>query len=121
MPIDRLLGPSLFSALISFATVAFEIEREDAVKACGASKNLVMAQRAQCIVISRAPMVLHREPGKLIVFRVTFIVPSPVDQVDDVVDLSRPTSGSSNHRSPQDRREACAVELPEPAVPDARS
>jgi hypothetical protein len=32
-------------------------------------------------------MVLHREPGKLIVFRVTFILPSPVDQVDDVVDL----------------------------------
>jgi hypothetical protein len=121
-PFRAFLGPSLFSALISFATVAFQIEREDAVKACGASKNLGMAQRAQCIVISRAPMVLHREPGKLIVFRVTFILPGPVDQVDDVVDLvTRDRLQDSNHRSPQDRREVCAVELPEPVVPDARS
>src|SRR4051812_44337677 len=71
----------------SFATVAFEIEREDAVKACGASKNLGMAQRADRVVISCAPMILHRQPGKLVVFRVTFVVLRPVDQLDDVVDL----------------------------------
>ena len=46
-----------------------------------------MAQRADGVVVARAPMVLHRQPGKLVVFRVTFVVPSPVDQVDDVVDL----------------------------------
>jgi hypothetical protein len=72
---------------VLLATVALEIEREDAVQARGASKNLGMAQRADCVVVTRAPMVLHRQRGKLVVFRVTFVVLSPVDQVDDVVDL----------------------------------
>src|SRR6187397_903079 len=71
----------------SLATVALKIEREHAVKACGASKNLGMAQRADGVMVARAPMVLHRQPGKLVVFRVTFVVLRPVDQLDDVVDL----------------------------------
>ena len=70
-----------------FATVTFEIEREDAIQAGGASKNFGMAKRAEGIVISRAPMVLHRQPRKLVVLRVAFVVLCPVDQVDDVVDL----------------------------------
>src|SRR5262249_18070016 len=71
----------------SFATVTFEIEREDAVQAGGTSKNLWMAQRADGIVISRTPMVLHRQTGKLVVLGMTFVVARPIDQVDDVVDL----------------------------------
>ena len=46
-----------------------------------------MPQRADCVVIARPPMVLHRQPGKLVVFRVTLVILGPVDQVDDVVDL----------------------------------
>src|SRR6478752_276372 len=71
----------------SFATVALEIEREDAVQARGASKNFGMAQRAYCVVVTRAPMVLHRQARKLVVLGVTFVVLSPVNQVNDVVDL----------------------------------
>ena len=56
-------------------------------EARGASKNLGMAQRADCVVISRAPMVLHRQARKLVVLGVTFVVLSPVNQVNDVVDL----------------------------------
>jgi hypothetical protein len=32
-------------------------------------------------------MVLHRKAGKLVVFRVCLVILSPVDQMDDVVDL----------------------------------
>ena len=71
----------------SFATVAFEIEREDAVETCGASEDLGMAQRADGIVVTRAPVILHRQPGKFVILGVTFVVPSPVDQLDDVVSL----------------------------------
>src|SRR6202035_5542663 len=71
----------------SFTTVAFEIEREDAVQARGASKNLGVAQRADCVVVTRAPMVLHRQARKLVVLGVTFVVLSPVNQVNDVVDF----------------------------------
>src|ERR1700730_9053493 len=71
----------------SFTTVAFEIEREDAVQARGASKTLGMAQRTYCVVVTRAPMVLHRQARKLVVLGVTFVVLSPVNQVNDVVDL----------------------------------
>jgi len=46
-----------------------------------------MAQCADCVVIARAPVVLHGQTGKLVVFRVTFAISSPVDQLDDVVDL----------------------------------
>lgn len=53
----------------------------------GASKNFGMAKRADGIVMSRAPMVLHRQPRKLVILRVAFVVLCPVDQVDDVVDL----------------------------------
>ena len=53
----------------------------------GRDKNLGMTQRACGIVITRAPMLLHRKTGKLVVFGVTFVVTRPIDQVDDVVDL----------------------------------
>jgi hypothetical protein len=51
------------------------------------SKNLGMAQRPYRVVVTRAPMVLHRQARKLIVLGVTFVVPSPVNQLNDVVDL----------------------------------
>jgi hypothetical protein len=70
-----------------FTTVAFEIEREHAVQARGASKNLGIAKCAYGIVIARTPMILHRQTGKLVVFGVTFVISGPVDQVNDVVDL----------------------------------
>ena len=46
-----------------------------------------MAQRADGIVVTRAPVILHRQPGKFVILGVTFVVPSPVDQLDDVVSL----------------------------------
>ena len=70
-----------------FTTIALEIEREDAIKTSGAGKYLGMAQRADCVVIARAPVILHGQTGKLVVFGVTFVIPSPVDQLNDVVDL----------------------------------
>ena len=46
-----------------------------------------MAKRAHGIVIARTPMILHRQTGKLVIFGVTFVISSPIDQVMDVVDL----------------------------------
>src|SRR6476660_3986372 len=68
-------------------TVAFEIEREHAVQARGSRKNLRIAKRAYGIVIARTPMILHRQTRKLVILGVTLVISSPIDQVDDVVDL----------------------------------
>jgi len=38
-------------------------------------------------VVTRAPVILHRQPGKFVILGVTFVVPRPVDQLDDVVSL----------------------------------
>lgn len=46
-----------------------------------------MAQRADGIVIARAPMILHRQAGEFVILRVALVIPGPIDQVDDVVDL----------------------------------
>ena len=46
-----------------------------------------MAKCAYGIVIARTPMILHRQTRKLVVFGVTFVISSPIDQVHDVVDL----------------------------------
>jgi hypothetical protein len=46
-----------------------------------------MAERAHRIVITGAPMILHRQARKLVVLRVAFVVLRPIDQMDDVVDF----------------------------------
>ena len=46
-----------------------------------------MSERTYCVVIPSAPMVLHRQTGKLVVLGMTLVISSAVDQLDDVVDL----------------------------------
>src|ERR1700756_112415 len=76
-----------FVLTFSFAAVPFEIECEDAVRRRGTSQRLGVPQRPDGVVISGAPMVLHRKTGKLVVFRVILVVLRAIDQLNDVVDL----------------------------------
>src|SRR5579871_1114761 len=86
VPFRAWLCPDVFGSML-FAAVAFEIEGEHAIEACGSHENLGMAQRTDRIVVAGTPMVLHREPGKLVVLGVAFVIPGAIDQMDDVVDL----------------------------------
>jgi hypothetical protein len=49
---------------------------------------LLMPQRAHRVVVSSAPVILHRKRRELVVLRVAFVVPRAVDEVHDVVDLT---------------------------------
>jgi hypothetical protein len=51
-----------------------------------ALKYLLMPQRAHRVVVSSAPVILHRKTRE--VLRVAFVVPRAVDEVHDVVDLT---------------------------------
>src|ERR1700730_13828530 len=72
-----------------FATILLKIERGDAVRTGRAGQHLGMTKGAQRIVITGAPMILHREAGKLVVLGVAFVVPRAIDQVDETVDIVR--------------------------------
>src|SRR5215472_6855542 len=47
-----------------------------------------MPQRAHRVVVSSAPVILHRKTRELVVLRVAFVVPRAVDEVHDVVALT---------------------------------
>ena len=70
-----------------FATILLKIEGGDAVRPGRALQHLGVAQRAHGVVVAGAPMILHRQAGKLVVLRVAFVVLRAIDQVHDVVDV----------------------------------
>ena len=61
------------------ATILLKIERGHAVRTGRASQHFGMTKGAQRIVITGAPMILHREAGKLVVLGVAFVVPRAID------------------------------------------
>src|ERR1700746_305924 len=51
-------------------------------------KHFLMPQRAHRVVVSCAPVLLHRETRELVVLRVALVMLRTIDQVPDVVDLA---------------------------------
>ena len=47
-----------------------------------------MAQRAHGVAVPRAPMLRHRQPGELIVFRIAFVAPRAIDEMHEVVGVA---------------------------------
>src|SRR3977135_2062230 len=72
---------------ISFAASLGEVEGEHTFQMARPLKHLLMPQRAHRVVVSSAPVILHRETRELVVLRLAFVVPRAVDEVHDVVDL----------------------------------
>ena len=70
-----------------FAPVNGKIERADAFLIAGPLQGLWMAKRAYRIVITGAPMLLHRQPRELVVLRVPLMLLGAVDELDEIVDL----------------------------------
>ena len=52
-------------------------------------ERLGMAERAHGIVVAGAPMLLHGQPGKLVILRVAFVVPSSFFGETQMVDFAR--------------------------------
>ena len=61
-----------------------EIERVDAFPIAKPLQSLGMAQRAHCVVITGGPMLIHRQPGRLEILRVSLIVLGAIGQLDKV-------------------------------------
>src|SRR3977135_1237320 len=72
---------------VSFAASVGEVEGEHTFQMARPLKHLLMPQRANGVVVSSAPVILHRETGELVVLRVAFVVLRAVDEVHDVVDI----------------------------------
>src|SRR5882672_5719444 len=72
---------------VSFAASVGEVEGEHTFQVARPLKHLLMPQRANGVVVSCAPVILHRETRELAVLRVAFVVLRAVDEVHDVVDL----------------------------------
>src|SRR5215831_10159476 len=70
---------------VSFAASLREIEGEHTFQMARPLKHLLMPQRAHRVVVSGAPVILHREPRELVVLRVAFVMLRAVDEVHDIV------------------------------------
>src|SRR5262245_40728984 len=75
------------SRLVSFAASLGKVEGEHTFEMARPLKHLFMPQRAHRVVVSSAPVLLHRETRELVVLRVALVVLRAVDEVHDVVDL----------------------------------
>ena len=84
---DYRLGCPSCLTLALFPPVHGKIERGEPLLIAGPLERLGMAQRAHRIVIAGAPMLLHGQPGKLVILGVALIVLRAVDQMDQAVDL----------------------------------
>src|SRR5690606_1230601 len=73
---------------VSFAAGLGEIEGEHAFQMARPFERLFMPKRAHRVVVSGAPVILHREARELVVLRMALVVPRAVDEVHDVVDLA---------------------------------
>src|SRR5262249_55404851 len=64
-----------------------EIEGKDTVRSVRALQHLRMTKRADCIVVTGLPVLLHRAAGKLVILGATFIILGAVDELYEIVDL----------------------------------
>jgi hypothetical protein len=71
-----------------FAAVDGEIEGEDALGVLRPLEDLRLAERADGVVIARAPVFFHALPGELVVLRATFVALRPVYEMNQVVDFA---------------------------------
>ena len=89
----------------SFVAGLGEVEGEHTFQMARPLKHLLMPQRAHRVVVSSAPVILHREPRELVVLRVALVMLRAVDEVHDVVELmvggrARACPGNGRARRP---------------------
>src|SRR4051812_47224055 len=70
-----------------FAAVFSKIKGLDAFDGCWALQHRWVAQRAHGIVITGAPVLVHREARELVILCVDLEMLRAVDQVDNAIDL----------------------------------
>jgi hypothetical protein len=70
---------------LSFAAILSEIESHDACLIARSFEHLRVAQRADRIMVTSAPVLLHAPARKLVILRAVFALSGPVDQLDEVV------------------------------------
>ena len=83
-----MLGDQRIRALAGSIAVTGKVEDGDLVAVASAVQHLGMAQRVHGVVVAGTPMLRHGQPGKLIVFRVTFEASRSIDEVHEVVGVA---------------------------------
>src|SRR5580692_1710274 len=84
----RCLGkPQTPDATVLCTAVVGEVEGEDAFAIRGAFKNFRMAERANGIMMTGAPVLPHAGAREVVILRMALVVSGAVDEVHDVVDL----------------------------------